>query len=130
MYESGLKFGLGNEIDALRDTVSRFARDRVAPRAAAIDRDNEFPRDLWPEMGKLGLLGITAEEEYGGGAMMLAYSARESTKDLDVTAKPSDSALRLAGVVAQRLGLNEGWLNSDVSRFVSIVGTFAPLEPG
>ena len=69
MYESGLKFGLGNEIDALRDTVSRFARDRVAPRAAAIDRDNEFPRDLWPEMGALGLLGITAEEEYGGAAM-------------------------------------------------------------
>ena len=69
MYESGMRFGLGNEIDALRDTVSRFARDRVAPRAAAIDRDNEFPRDLWPEMGKLGLLGITAEEEYGGAAM-------------------------------------------------------------
>ena len=69
MYDSGMSFGLGNEIEALRDTVRRFARDKVAPRAAAIDRDNEFPRDLWPELGALGLLGITAEEEYGGAAM-------------------------------------------------------------
>ena len=69
MYDSGMNFGLGNEVDALRDTVRRFARDKVAPRAAAIDRDNEFPRDLWPELGALGLLGITAEEEYGGAAM-------------------------------------------------------------
>jgi len=84
----------------------------------------------------LNLLGLLAEQEdltlelciYGGGAMMPAYSARESTKDLDVTAKPGASALRLAGIVAQRLGLDEGWLNNDVSRFVSIEGTFAPLE--
>ncbi len=69
MYDSGMSFGLGNEIEALRDTVRRFAREKVGPRAAAIDRDNEFPRDLWPEMGALGLLGITAEEEYGGAAM-------------------------------------------------------------
>ena len=84
----------------------------------------------------LNLLGSLAQQEdltlelciYGGGAMMLAYSTREAKKDLDVMAKPSESAFRLAGVVAQRLGLDEGWLNSDVCRFVSIDGTFAPLE--
>ncbi|WEK49015.1 MAG: isovaleryl-CoA dehydrogenase [Candidatus Kaistia colombiensis] len=69
MFDAGLSFGHGDEIDGLRDLVRRFARDRVAPRADAIDRDNVFPRDLWPEMGALGLLGITAEEKYGGAGM-------------------------------------------------------------
>ncbi|MEO6298811.1 MAG: isovaleryl-CoA dehydrogenase [Paracoccaceae bacterium] len=69
MFETNMNFGLAPEIEALRDLVRRFARDAVAPRAAAIDRDNEFPRDLWPELGKLGLLGITAEAEYGGAGM-------------------------------------------------------------
>jgi isovaleryl-CoA dehydrogenase len=59
-------FGLGEEIDMLRETVRSFAGDRIAPRAAEIDRSNVFPRDLWPELGELGLLGITVEEEYGG----------------------------------------------------------------
>jgi isovaleryl-CoA dehydrogenase len=62
-------FGLGEEIDLLRDTVRSFAEDKIAPRAEAIDRDNEFPRDLWPELGALGLLGITIEGEYGGSEM-------------------------------------------------------------
>lgn len=59
-------FGLGEDIDLLRDTVRDFAQDNIAPRAEAIDRDNEFPRDLWPAMGELGLLGITVEERDGG----------------------------------------------------------------
>jgi isovaleryl-CoA dehydrogenase len=59
-------FGLGSDVDALRDTVENFARDRIAPRADEIDRTNTFPRDLWPELGQMGLLGITVEEEYGG----------------------------------------------------------------
>ncbi|MEO0036250.1 MAG: hypothetical protein RLZZ501_2273, partial [Pseudomonadota bacterium] len=59
-------FGLSEEIDMLRDSVRGFARDRIAPRAAEIDRSDEFPQDLWPEMGALGLLGITVEEEDGG----------------------------------------------------------------
>src|SRR5215475_12296971 len=63
---SGFDFGLGAEVDILRKSVSGFAQDRIAPRADTIDRDNVFPRDLWPEMGELGLLGITVEEEYGG----------------------------------------------------------------
>jgi len=59
-------FGLGDDIDMLRETVAAFAADHVAPRAADIDRDNAFPRDLWPTLGELGLLGITVEEEFGG----------------------------------------------------------------
>ena len=59
-------FGLGEDLDALRSTVAKFAGERIAPLAAAIDRDNHFPRELWPELGDLGLLGITVEEEYGG----------------------------------------------------------------
>jgi isovaleryl-CoA dehydrogenase len=62
-------FGLGEDIDLLRETVRAFANDRIAPRAAEIDEKNEFPRDLWPELGELGLLGITVEEEYGGAAL-------------------------------------------------------------
>ncbi|NJL07442.1 MAG: isovaleryl-CoA dehydrogenase [Methylacidiphilales bacterium] len=59
-------FGLGETADAIRDTVRDFAQDRIAPRADEIDRLNQFPRDLWPEMGALGLHGITVEEEFGG----------------------------------------------------------------
>src|SRR5215831_7497956 len=66
---SGFDFGLGADVDMLRKTVSDFAQDRIAPRANAIDRDNVFPRDLWPEMGALGLLGITVEEEWGGSGL-------------------------------------------------------------
>ncbi len=65
----GLQFGLGETIDILRETVAGFAAKEIAPRAAAIDRANEFPRDLWPRLGQLGLLGITVEEEHGGSAM-------------------------------------------------------------
>ena len=64
-----LDFGLGETVDLLRDTVVSFARDAIAPRAEEIDRANEFPRDLWPELGALGLLGITVEEDLGGAGM-------------------------------------------------------------
>jgi len=66
---AGFDFGLGSDVDMLRKTAGDFAQDRIAPRAAAIDRDNEFPRDLWPEMGALGLHGITVEEDYGGAGL-------------------------------------------------------------
>ena len=65
----GLDFGLGETADLLRDTVRGFASDMIAPRAQAIDESNAFPRDLWPELGALGLLGVTVEEEYGGAGM-------------------------------------------------------------
>jgi isovaleryl-CoA dehydrogenase len=59
-------FGHGEELDLLRETVHGFATDRIAPRADAIDRENRFPRELWPELGDLGLLGITVDEAHGG----------------------------------------------------------------
>ena len=62
----GLDFRLGETIDMLRATVQQFAAAEIAPRAAEIDRSNQFPSDLWRKMGDLGLLGITVEEEYGG----------------------------------------------------------------
>ncbi|MGK2871111.1 MAG: isovaleryl-CoA dehydrogenase [Alphaproteobacteria bacterium] len=62
-------FDLGETADMLRDSVSAFTAAAIAPRAAEIDRSNEFPRDLWPHLGELGLLGITVEEEYGGAGM-------------------------------------------------------------
>ena len=62
-------FGLGEQADMLRDSLRDFAGDEIAPRAADIDRENEFPMDLWRKMGELGILGITVEEEYGGAAM-------------------------------------------------------------
>jgi isovaleryl-CoA dehydrogenase len=66
---AGFDFGLGSDVDMLRKTVADFSRDRIAPRAAAIDRDNTFPRDLWPEMGALGLHGITVPEDDGGAGL-------------------------------------------------------------
>jgi len=65
----GFDFGLGETADILRDSVRGFASDRIAPRADEIDRTNVFPRDLWPELGKLGLHGITVEEEWGGAGL-------------------------------------------------------------
>lgn len=62
-------FGLGDEIDMLRESVRNFANDHIAPRAQEIDASNEFPQDLWPQLGDLGLLGITVDEEYGGAGL-------------------------------------------------------------
>lgn len=62
-------FGLGDDIDALRESVAQFATDQIAPLAASIDRENRFPRELWPQMGDLGLLGITVEESLGGAGL-------------------------------------------------------------
>jgi isovaleryl-CoA dehydrogenase len=69
MYETVLNFGQGEEIDALRDMVRRFAQDRIAPLAAEIDRSNQFPMHLWQELGGLGLLGVTADPDHGGSGM-------------------------------------------------------------
>ena len=66
---AAFNFGLGETADALRDTVRAFTADKIAPIAAEIDKTDEFPRHLWPQMGALGLHGITVEEEYGGAGL-------------------------------------------------------------
>ncbi|MEO7564537.1 MAG: isovaleryl-CoA dehydrogenase [Sphingomicrobium sp.] len=66
MSEQGLDFDLGEMADTIRESTARFARDKIAPIAAEIDESDEFPRDLWPQMGELGLHGITVEAEFGG----------------------------------------------------------------
>ena len=75
MFDASMNFGLGEEIDALRESVRRFAADEIAPRAAEIDASNNFPPDLWKKMGALGLHGITVSEADGGAGMgYLAHS--------------------------------------------------------
>ncbi|QPH55541.1 isovaleryl-CoA dehydrogenase [Pontivivens ytuae] len=75
MFHASMNFALGEEVEALREMVHRWAQDRVAPMAAKIDADNLFPNELWTEMGELGLHGITVPEEDGGAGMgYLAHS--------------------------------------------------------
>ncbi len=75
MFMASMNFGLGEDIEALREATQRWAQERVAPLAAEIDTSNEFPMELWKEMGDLGLLGVTVDEEYGGlGMGYLAHS--------------------------------------------------------
>ncbi len=69
MFNASMNFALGDDIEALRDLVHRWAQDRLAPMAADIDKNNRFPEELWPELGELGLLGITVDEKYGGSAL-------------------------------------------------------------
>ncbi len=65
----GFNFDLGETADAIRESVANFAQEKIAPRAEEIDRTNQFPRDLWPQLGELGVHGITVEEEYGGAGL-------------------------------------------------------------
>ncbi|MBL1435612.1 MAG: isovaleryl-CoA dehydrogenase [Rhodobacteraceae bacterium] len=69
MFTASMNFALGDDIEALRDMVHRWAQERVAPMAAEIDASNTFPPELWNEMGELGLLGVTVPEEFGGAGM-------------------------------------------------------------
>ncbi|MFK8084166.1 MAG: isovaleryl-CoA dehydrogenase [Granulosicoccus sp.] len=75
MFNLSMNFALGEDIEALQDTVRKFAQEQIAPLAAQIDADNDFPSELWQKMGDLGLHGITVSDEYGGAGMgYLAHS--------------------------------------------------------
>ncbi|MEQ9246920.1 MAG: acyl-CoA dehydrogenase family protein, partial [Nitratireductor sp.] len=69
MYTGSMNFGLGEDIDALREMTHRFAQEKIAPLAEKIDESNEFPAHLWQEMGALGLLGMTVDPDYGGSGL-------------------------------------------------------------
>ena len=69
MFMASMTYDLGEDVNALRDMVHRWAQERIRPMAQEIDKANLFPADLWREMGELGLLGITVPEEYGGAGM-------------------------------------------------------------
>ena len=75
MFTASMRFDLGEDVDALRDMVHRWAQERLKPMAAEIDRTNAFPPELWPELGELGLLGITVDETYGGAGMARASAS-------------------------------------------------------
>ena len=90
---SMLDLDLGESLTLLRETVQRFAADEIKPRAASIDRDNEFPMDLWRKMGDLGLLGITVGESYGGSDGLFSASHRHR-RDL--------ASLSISGVELRR----------------------------
>ena len=139
MFMATLDFALGEEIDALRDLVRSWAQERVAPIAAEIDRSNQFPNELWREMGDLGLLGITVPEEYGGAGMgylahvvaveeiarasasvSLSYGAHSNlcVNQIKLNGTPEQKAKYLPGLVSGEhvgaLAMSEAGAGSDV----------------
>ena len=130
----GFDFGLGTDVDMLRQTVSGFAQDKIAPRADEIDRSNQFPRDLWPEMGALGLHGITVEEEYGGSGLgYLAHCvAMEEVSRASAAVGLSYGAHSNLCVNQLRRNGNEAQKRKYLPKLVSgeHVGALAMSEPG
>jgi isovaleryl-CoA dehydrogenase len=130
----GMDFDLGEEVDMLRDSVRRFCDVEVAPRAAEIDRSNEFPADLWRKFGDLGVLGLTVEEEFGGAGMSyLAHCvAMEEISRASASVGLSYGAhsnlcvnqIRINGTPAQKRRYLPGLIDG------SAVGALAMSEPG
>ncbi|WP_299768642.1 isovaleryl-CoA dehydrogenase [uncultured Tateyamaria sp.] len=139
MFHASMTFDLGDEIGALRDMIHRWAQDRVKPMAAKIDTENSFPAELWPEMGELGLLGITVAEEDGGAGMgylahtvaveeiarasasvSLSYGAHSNlcVNQIKLNATPEQKAKYLPGLVSGQhvgaLAMSEAGAGSDV----------------
>ena len=139
MFTGSMAFDLGDEVNALREMVHRWAQDRVKPMAAAIDRDNLFPPELWEEMGALGLHGITVPEQHGGADMgylahvvaveevarasasvSLSYGAHSNlcVNQINLNGTPEQKARFLPDLIAGRsvgaLAMSEAGAGSDV----------------
>jgi isovaleryl-CoA dehydrogenase len=129
-----LRFAFGEEIDMLRATVRSFAEAEIAPRAAEIDRSNQFPMDLWPKLGALGLLGITVEEEHGGTSMgYLAHIiAMEEISRASASVGLSYGAHSNLCVNQIRRNGNEAQKKQYLPKLISgeHVGALAMSEPG
>jgi isovaleryl-CoA dehydrogenase len=130
----GLDFDLGETVEMLRGQVQAFAANEIAPRAAAIDRDNAFPAELWRKMGDLGVLGITVEEEYGGAGMgyLEHVVAMEEISRASASVGLSYGAHSNLCVNQIRRNGNEAQRRRYLPRLVSgaHVGALAMSEPG
>ncbi len=111
MFTSSMSFDLGEDVNALREMVHRWAQERIKPIAADVDKDNTFPNDLWSEMGELGLLGITVPEEDGGSGM--GYLAH--TVAVEEIARASAS-VSLSYGAHSNLCVNQIALNGDAEQ--------------
>ncbi len=139
MFTHSMQFDLGEDVGALREMVHRWAQERLKPMAAQIDRDNVFPSEIWPEMGELGLLGITVPEEYGGvnmgylahvvaveeiarasASVSLSYGAHSNlcVNQINLNGTDAQKAKYLPGLVSGQhvgaLAMSEAGAGSDV----------------
>jgi isovaleryl-CoA dehydrogenase len=126
--------GLGEDLDLLRESVGRFAAERIAPQAVRIDADNEFPQELWQELGGLGLLGITVSEQYGGSG--LGYLAHCVAME---EISRASASVGLSYGAHSNLCVNNLWLNGTEAQRQKFlpklcsgewVGALAMSEPG